>query len=350
MNLEKIQQLIQKEDSKGNYIQLERPSLSVLLRDNGNKERRIGNIIEREGSVIYHKHESEAEIHRKSKSWSINRNVLDAVDMVEYETDRAVYTIEARKARSVGLSFKWDNKSFVDRKCFVPIKHWDIVWKDSNTGPIINLFGYEWYSEIATIVYQDYVTALTKTLASEYRTHTMYPAKEDIFLPYRLTSFMDTKVIIVAPYVFPTKGSNGLAFGFEGEGSVPQATKELLKEIEWDIYQGCLMLSSDASMRTYADQGVLLLNYLATSNEQFPHMNIGWEKFTADIVSALSEKREHLVFMFYGFATELSQYVDNSKHYVINNGALYTPDYVRDKYFTKCNNFLISRKLTPISW
>jgi uracil-DNA glycosylase len=350
MDLEKVKHQIRKEDSKGNYIRLDPQTLNVLLRDNSTKERNIGSIKENDGKLVYHKHEEETQIHRKSKSWSINRNVLEAVDVIEYETDRGIYRINSQKARSLGFSYKWDNKSFVDKKCYVPIKLWDTEWNNPTIGSLVSRFGYEWFSELELLLYEDYVIQLGNHLGKNYASYPMYPAKENIFAPFKLTSYMDVKVVMVAPYAFPFKGSNGLAFGIEGTGSVPMVTTQLLKEIEWDIYQGCLMLSFDTTMRSYADQGVLLLNYIATSSSIRPSVNIGWERFTGDVISLLNERKENIVFMLYGAAAELQSLVSKTKHMVIANAMPYTPEYVRDNYFSKCNNYLVSNKIQSVNW
>ena len=184
---------------------------------------------------------------------------------------------------------------------------------------------------------------------AEYADHT-FPEKQNVFLPFKLTSFMDVKVVMVVPSVFPSSGSNGLAFGFEGNGSLPQVTKMFMKEIESDIYNGCLMLSEDYSMRSYAEQGVLLLNYLPTYHTG-PCSAIGWESFMSDVINTLNVKKEHLVFMLYGTAGQvIARDVDKHKHLIISNGMPYTPGYIPGKYFSICNNYLIANGLAPINW
>jgi uracil-DNA glycosylase len=351
MNLEKISQLIDKTDSRGNYIRLA-PNLEILLKDAGSKERRIGTVVEKNGQVVYYKREDEAEIHRKSKSWSINRCVLEAVDAVEYETDKAIYKITAKEAHHHGLSFKWDNKSFVDKKCFVPIMHWSITWKNHPSNTLINNFGYEWYSELenAGILAKDYFVNMFPLLRKLYTERQVFPAKENLFLPYRLTSFMSVKVVVVAPAAFPSSGSNGLAYGFEGTGSVPASTTCFIKAIEQDVYQGCLKLDNDLSMKDYAAQGVLFLNYIPVVEKIVEHYNMGWEKFHEDIIKILNVKKENLVFMLYGQSIVLKEYITLSKHLVLQNNVIYTPDYIPGKYFTDINNYLISKKKIPINW
>jgi uracil-DNA glycosylase len=352
MDIQKISQQIRKEDSRGNYIRLDSHSLEILLKDGSSRERRIGSVIEKNGQITYYKKEDEAEIHRKSKSWSINRIILDSVSAVEYETDKAIYRINAAQAHKYGITFKWDNKSFVDKKTFVPIMHWEITWKNAPSNALLNNFGYEWYSEMQSMIEKPYFSTLFKNLKHHYSNKQIYPAKENVFLPFKLTNFMNVKVVVVVPTVFPSTGANGLAFGFEGDGSIPLSTKMFVKEIEQDIYSGCLMLNVDYSMRQYADQGVLMLNYVATGDKTGPNTNIGWESFTEDIIALLSTKKEHLVFMIYSNSSSntLSKHIDHSKHHVLLNGVPYTPEYKPGKYFTECNSYLLSKKKAPISW
>lgn len=348
MNLELIQQKLTKRDSKGNFIELDPETLTIHLRDNGT-DRNIGHLIEVDGKIVYLKKEKEAEIQRNSKSWSINRNVLDVADTIQYESEAAIYSITVPDARKHGLTFKWGEQSFVDKKLYVPIRFWNIDWYEKSYHSIVDKIGYEWFSELKGYFNSADAARLFQNLRVKYDEGQVFPSKEGVFLPFRLSSFMDTRVVIVAPAVFPSSISNGLAFGADGIGSVPVPTTALFKEIERDIYQN-FMLNVDYSMVDLANQGVLCINNIATCSKNSLHTGIGWEEFTIEVIKALSKGSKHVVFMFYGNTEHLQTFVDRSRHYVITNDMPHTPGYIQKKDFNICNSYLLSNCKSPINW
>ena len=350
MNVEKLCQLIQKEDSKENYIFLNPDDLTIHLKDARYNKRVIGELKEVGNRVVYIKPEKEANIYRKLKAWSINRIVLNAVDQIICETDKATYSISARDAILRGSSDSWDRESTVDRKIFIPIKYWDIKWKNASTERLVSLFGYEWYMELEDVINKEYILKLTSFMADIYSKYTVYPSKENVFLPFQLTSFMDVKVVIVAPYAFNISGSNGLAFGYEGNYSPINPTKEFFNEIKTDIYQNSLMFNSDFSMRHYAEQGVLLLNRIATACIDCPTFHQGWEEFTADIISILSTRKENLVFMLFDKAEVLKDLINTGIHKLLINGMPGTKEFIKNNQFSECNKYLMAKKILPINW
>ena len=85
------------------------------------------------------------------------------------------------------------------------------------------------------------------------------------------------------------------------------------------------------------------------------HQGRGWELFTDAVIKALSEEREHLVFMLWGnYAKAKGAHIDRSKHLVLeaahpspfsaNNG------FFVSKHFSKTNAYLIEHSQTPIDW
>jgi uracil-DNA glycosylase len=85
------------------------------------------------------------------------------------------------------------------------------------------------------------------------------------------------------------------------------------------------------------------------------HQGKGWERFTDTAIRALSEEREHLVFMLWGnYAKAKGAHIDRTKHLVLE-AAHPSPlsaanGFFGGKHFSKANDYLITHGETPISW
>lgn len=70
----------------------------------------------------------------------------------------------------------------------------------------------------------------------------------------------------------------------------------------------------------WSHQGVLLLNAVLTVRAHTPasHSKKGWETLTDAAISALSARREGLVFLMWGrFAQQKEVLIDTKKHHVL---------------------------------
>ena len=85
------------------------------------------------------------------------------------------------------------------------------------------------------------------------------------------------------------------------------------------------------------------------------HQNKGWEQFTDAAIKALSERREHLVFILWGnYAKAKGAHIDRPKHLVIES-AHPSPfsasnGFFGSKPFGKTNNYLVAHHKKPIDW
>lgn len=110
-------------------------------------------------------------------------------------------------------------------------------------------------------------------------------------------------------------------------------------------------------LTAWAKQGVLLLNSTLTVEAQLPgsHQGKGWEEFTGAAIKALSDKREHLVFILWGnYAKEKGVLIDRSKHLVIESPhpspfSAHT-GFLGSRPFSKANEYLTQHKLKAIQW
>jgi uracil-DNA glycosylase len=111
-------------------------------------------------------------------------------------------------------------------------------------------------------------------------------------------------------------------------------------------------------LSSWADQGVLLLNSVLTvrSGEPGSHAKRGWEQFTEEVISRLSQQKESVVFVLWGaYAQKLAKHIDAQKHFIIqaahpsplsaNRGGFFGT-----KPFSKINEYLVRSGQKGIEW
>ena len=131
---------------------------------------------------------------------------------------------------------------------------------------------------------------LQEFLKTEYENKIIYPTKENIFTALKLTSYADTKVVIIGqdPYHEPNQ-AHGLAFSVLEGVKLPPSLKNIYKEIENDLN---IKMGNTGNLTKWAKQGVLLLNNVLTvkEHEANSHKGMGWEYVTDEIVKKLNER------------------------------------------------------------
>jgi uracil-DNA glycosylase len=128
----------------------------------------------------------------------------------------------------------------------------------------------------------------------------------------------------------------------------------IYKELQSDLG---IKRKSSGNLTNWVDQGVLLLNSTLTvrDSQAASHQNKGWEEFTDAVIKALSDKKEHLVFILWGaYAQKKGIVIDESKHLVIRSPhpspfSAYT-GFFGSRPFSKCNNYLEVHKIEPVKW
>ena len=205
---------------------------------------------------------------------------------------------------------------------------------------------------------KEYFAALTSFVKDEYKKGAVYPAPKNIFRAFDLCPFDKVKVVILGqdPYHGPGQ-ANGLCFAV-GEGlALPPSLQNIYKELQSDLNNQGRSLIKTGDLERWAKQGVLLLNATLTVAAKTPgsHQNKGWEEFTDAAIKALSDQREHLVFILWGnYAKQKGAHIDRSKHCVIESPhpspfSAHSALFFR-KPFSKTNAYLQKTGQTPIDW
>ena len=127
----------------------------------------------------------------------------------------------------------------------------------------------------------------------------------------------------------------------------------MYKELQDDI--GCVRRS--AHLQDWAREGVLLLNTVLTvrKGEAHSHRDIGWETFTDEVIQAVSDNLEHVVFILWGKpAQQKIKLIDTSKHHIIKSVhpsplSAYR-GFFGSKPYSQANAYLEEHGIEPVNW
>jgi uracil-DNA glycosylase len=215
--------------------------------------------------------------------------------------------------------------------------------------------GNDWDDLLKDEFKKDYYLRLRQFLKHEYRTRTIYPNMYKIYEALRLTSYQDTKVVILGqdPYHGPNQ-AHGLAFSVQIGVDIPPSLVNIYKELADDL--GCY-IPNNGCLTPWAEQGVLLLNTSLTvrAGQANSHRNVGWEILTDHIIKLLNEKSTPVVFLLWGNnAKAKGAYITNSRHLVLTSAhpspLSASRGFFGCKHFSRTNDFLIGTGQRPIDW
>lgn len=219
---------------------------------------------------------------------------------------------------------------------------------------MVNL-GNDWDSILADEWQKPYYLELRKFLKQEYSTQTVYPNMEDIFNALKLTSFKDTKVVIIGQDPYHGFGqAHGLCFSVKKGVVPPPSLKNIYKELKSDMG---FEIPSHGELTSWAKQGVLLLNNVLTVREGLPnsHKGKGWEIFTDRVIGELNKKETPVVFLLWGAnAQKKAEIITNPKHYklmtVHPSPLSASRGFFGCRHFSKTNEILQKNRINPINW
>ena len=219
---------------------------------------------------------------------------------------------------------------------------------------MVNL-GNDWDDILADEWQKPYYLELRKFLKQEYSTQTVYPNMEDIFNALKLTSFKDTKVVIIGQDPYHGFGqAHGLCFSVKKGVVPPPSLKNIYKELKNDIG---FEIPNHGELTSWAKQGVLLLNNVLTVREGLPnsHKGKGWEIFTDRVIGELNKKETPVVFLLWGAnAQKKAEIITNPNHYklmtVHPSPLSASRGFFGCRHFSKTNEILQKNRINPINW
>ena len=232
---------------------------------------------------------------------------------------------------------------------------------DKKMMPILQINGTDvpleasWEEHLRGEIKKTYFTELVKELNSEYK-KACYPSEKLIFNAFNLCPFDKVKVVILGQDPYHEQGqAMGLSFSVPEKIKLPLSLRNIYKEIHSDLGKP-IPISGD--LTRWAKQGVLLLNATLTvrAHEANSHQALGWQNFTDAAIAALSNHREHVMFMLWGgFARSKKRLIDTNRHCIIesvhpsplsaNRGGWFG-----QHQFSRCNAYLKQYGLGEIDW
>ncbi len=201
-----------------------------------------------------------------------------------------------------------------------------------------------------------YFEILTNYVRNAYQTSVVYPPAGKIFEAFNRTPFDKVKVVILGqdPYHEPGQ-AHGLCFSVQPGIQVPPSLVNIYKELGQEYQLDYSQRNGDLSH--WADQGVLLLNATLTVQAGMAgsHQGKGWETFTDAAIAAISQHREHVVFLLWGsYARQKGRVIDRTKHLVLEAPHPSPLSVYRGffgcNHFVKANQYLQQNGLEPIRW
>ena len=215
--------------------------------------------------------------------------------------------------------------------------------------------GNDWDGLLKEEFNKDYYLKLRAFLKQEYFTRTVYPPMNDIFNALKMTSYQDTKVVILGQDPYHGYGqAHGLCFSVKEGTPPPPSLKNIFKELHAELG---IEEPRTGELIGWAKQGCLLLNTTLTVRESSPqsHLGQGWEILTDKIISLLAEREEPVVFMLWGGNARKKKALISKKHHLILECAHPSPlsaynGFFGCNHFILANEFLKERTITPIDW
>jgi uracil-DNA glycosylase len=200
-----------------------------------------------------------------------------------------------------------------------------------------------------------YFNQLSGFVKAEYQQHRVFPPGKEIFNAFNLCPFSNVKVVIIGqdPYHGPGQ-AHGLCFSVKEGIDIPPSLRNIFKEIQNDIGSP---IPQNGNLTRWADQGVLLLNATLTvrAHTAGSHQKKGWEAFTDEVIRNVSAQKEHVVFLLWGaYAQQKAGMIDKSRHRVLESvhpsPLSASRGFFGNHHFSRANEFLQSKGLTPIVW
>lgn len=212
-----------------------------------------------------------------------------------------------------------------------------------------------WKKHLSEEFEKPYFKELVEFVKTEYANKKVFPPPSHIFRAFELCPFEDVKVVILGQDPYHGKDqANGLCFSVGENVVMPPSLQNIFKEIHDDLD---LPIPQSGDLDYWARQGVLLLNATLTveAGKAGSHQKKGWEMFTDAVIRAVSEEKEHVVFLLWGrYAQEKGAVIDEKKHLILRAAhpspfSAYS-GFFGCKHFSKTNEYLEWNGKEPVKW
>ena len=212
-----------------------------------------------------------------------------------------------------------------------------------------------WKPALARTVKEPWYAELAAFVDAERRAHEVYPPHDEVYAALKLTPLDGVRALILGqdPYHGPGQ-AHGLAFSVRPGTPIPASLRNVFRELQADVG---VPTPRDGSLVPWARQGVLLLNAVLTvrAGAANSHKGRGWERFTDDVIRAVSAREQRVVFVLWGaYAQKKAALIDGGPHVVLK-AAHPSPLAARNGFFgsrpfSRVNAALREAGVPPIDW
>ncbi|MDV2684601.1 uracil-DNA glycosylase [Alkalihalophilus lindianensis] len=213
----------------------------------------------------------------------------------------------------------------------------------------------DWNELLSDQFEQSYYKELREFLKGEYQSEVVYPSMHHLFEALQLTSYKDTKVVILGQDPYHGEGqAHGLSFSVKPGVKIPPSLLNMFKELKEDL--GC-QVPNNGYLVPWAEQGVLLLNTVLSvrGGQAASHKGRGWELFTDRIIDLLNEREQPVIFVLWGKHAEAKQERITQHHHRIITAPHPSPfsahrGFFGSRPFSTINRMLVELGEEPIEW
>lgn len=197
---------------------------------------------------------------------------------------------------------------------------------------------------------KDYMKNIKSFLETEIKAwKIIYPNPKNIFNALNTTNFEDVKVVILGqdPYHWPNQ-AHWLSFSVLDWVKQPPSLQNIFKEIQAETWKNPPI---SWNLTRWSEEWVLLLNSILTVEAGLPasHSKIWWEKFTDEIIKAISDKKENVVFILWGaFAQTKEKLIDSNKHFILKSA--HPSPFSSYRWFFWNNHFVKTNEILKELW
>lgn len=182
----------------------------------------------------------------------------------------------------------------------------------------------------------------------------VYPAPDDVFNALMLTPLKDVRVLILGQDPYHGAGqAHGLSFSVRPGVRPPPSLQNIYKELRADVG---FTPPRHGDLRSWAHQGVLLLNAVLTVRQAEPnsHAGRGWEAFTDAVIRAVNAQSGRVVFVLWGaYARKKAKLVSAPQHVVLESAhpsPLSVTKFLGTRPFSQANAALQEAGRGAVEW
>lgn len=165
------------------------------------------------------------------------------------------------------------------------------------------LAGTGWSGHVPFLAEEKHLELLEDVARRRIAGEIIYPPQADMLRAFAETPWDRVRVIILGQDPYHGEGqAHGLAFSVPEGVRVPPSLRNILKEVERDVYGGAPPPSISSDLTRWARQGVLLLNtvFSVAAGRAHSHASVGWQTLTSAVLEALAAGGRPLAVLLWG--------------------------------------------------